>query len=140
MDILAREKLRKIVSGCIQGDISDFPIVLLLLTNPGEPQNLTPLRQKIRMSELFEGEFPDIPIFRFFIDGLVAHIGRKPLDRKLTGVWGNRVLGASRDLLLIGRKYDGSFQEQNLNQNQFELEKYWPDEADRIYGALNKNG
>jgi hypothetical protein len=58
MDPLSLEKLRKIVNGDIEGHPSDFPIVLVLLTTAGPPQNLTPLakRFKYRRSPL---DFPE---------------------------------------------------------------------------------
>ncbi|TPI51153.1 hypothetical protein FJ417_28740 [Mesorhizobium sp. B3-1-7] len=140
IDFLAREKLRKIVEGRIEGSPSDFPVVLILLTTKGQPQNITPLRQTIKMTKMFDGAYPDIPIFRFFLDGLVAHVGRKPLDRRLLDSWHRRVLGTSSDLFVIGRKYEGSFQDQNLLYLQNELDATWPDEARKIYGALEKNG
>ncbi|MGX5848317.1 hypothetical protein ACWGTO_14700 [Mesorhizobium sp. PL10] len=137
LDVLSRNKLTKIVRGDIKGDIADFPVALLLLTTKGQPQNQTPLRSTIQMRSMFNGAFPDVPIFRFFLDGLVAHVGRKKLDRQLLDNWGPRVLGASDDLMLIGRPYEGSFQEMNLGFLEEELDRDWPVEAKKIYGALN---
>lgn len=135
LEPIAKEKLRKIVAGEIDGDVADFPVVLLLLTTLGQPQNLTPLRQTISMREFGEA-LKDIPVYRFFLDGLVAHIGRRALDWKLMKAWDRRVLGHSNNLYMIGRKYEGSFQDENLAFLQSELEQTWPKEASRIYGAL----
>jgi hypothetical protein len=136
VDVASMRKRRKIVNGEITPHTSDFPVTLTLLTTKGQPQNLTPLRQRMALPQLCEGLPRDVKIHRFFLDGLIAHVGRKSMDQKLAEVWGPRAVGAQKDLFLIGRPYEGSFQEQNLNFLQDELERQWPKEAERIYDAL----
>lgn len=135
----ALERLRRIVNGEIQPDDSDFPAVLVLLTTRGEHQIHGPLAQTLSMSEANKAagtDLPDIPIFRFFLDGLVVHMGRRPHDNELLGGWSDRVVGQSDNLTLIGRSYEGSSQQVNLAHLQMELEATYPEEADRIYRAL----
>ncbi|MFO7476908.1 MAG: hypothetical protein R6X03_00895, partial [Methyloceanibacter sp.] len=113
VDPMSRRKLRKIVNGDIEADPADFPIVLVLMTTQGPPQNLTPLRQRIQIPQIAEGLPRDIKACRFFLDGLIAHIGRKSMDTKLLRAWAPRAVGRGDDLIVIGRPYGGSFQERN---------------------------
>jgi hypothetical protein len=129
------ERLRSIVNGEVEPENSDWPSVLVLHTNKGEPQIHTPLAQTISVKELGL-DAPDVPIFRFFLDGLVVHMGRHPGDTALFDTWSDRVVGVSNDLLLIGRPYEGSRQELNLLHLQRELEQTHPEQAERIYNSL----
>lgn len=133
------ERLRKIVAGEDTPADADWPAVLILLTEAGEPQVHTPLAQVISIPE-FEGvKYPDAPIFRFFLDGLIVHMGRKPVDEDLLDAWSpKRVVGLDSSLILIGRPYEGSAQEGNLVHLQGELHREYPDEAARIYSTLWK--
>lgn len=136
IDPLSLRKLRKIVNGEVQPHPADFPIVLVLLTTKGQPQNLTPLRQKVPVPQIAPGLLREFKIFRFFLDGLIAHVGRKSMDSRLLKAWRPRALGINDDLILIGRPYEGSSQEYNLAALQSELEELWPTEANKIFGAL----
>lgn len=137
VDVASMRKLRKIVNGEAAPNPSDFPVTLTLLTTKGQPQNLTPLRQRMAIPQLCEGLPKDVKIHRFFLDGLIAHIGRKSMDQRLAEAWGRRAVGAD-GLILVGRPYEGSFQEENLNILQDELERDWSEAADRIYRAIEK--
>ncbi len=131
------ERLRCIVLGEIEPNDEDFPSVLLLLTNAGRPQVLCPLAQVIDLQAM-GFDYPSVPIYRFFLDGLIVHIGRKPNDRYLLDAWGNRVVGSGPELVLIGRPYEGSSQEDNLQRLQTTLHQEHPDAAIRIYRKLSE--
>lgn len=137
LDLVSRKKLRGIVNGEVEPHDTDFPIVLILLTSKGEPQNLTPLRQKMKIPNILGSkQQPDLKIFRFFVDGLIAHVGRKSMDISLREKWKGRVLGVDPGLFVIGRRYEGSSQETNLMRLNMELEEDWPDAAQRIFRVL----
>jgi hypothetical protein len=131
----ATEKLRKIVLGIEQPSDSDFPSVLVLLTSQGEPQVHSPLAQTIDMKAL-GFDLPNVPIFRFFFDGLIVHMGRQLDDKNLLDAWGPRVVGTQPKLILIGRPYDGSSQEVNLNHLKRTLLEDHLEQAIRIYRTL----
>lgn len=135
------EHLRKIVAGEVFAEDSDFPSVLLLLTEKGRPQVHTPLAQVIDMSEpnkVAGTELPNQPIFRFFLDGLVVHMGRRSQDEGLLKGWGGRIVGQSSKLTIIGRPYEGSSQQANLDKLEAELFRDYPEQAGQIFSTLDK--
>jgi hypothetical protein len=140
LGVLHREKLRKIVSGEIEGHLSDFPVVLVLLTTKGGPQNKSPYKDTIRHSPELGLKLRPIPIFRFFLDGLIAHMGKTPADAATFDAWKPRVVGIDSGLTIIGRKYEGSTQEDMIKAMQDQVHEIWPDDARRIYGALERHG
>jgi hypothetical protein len=111
-------------------------MVIVLLTTKGQPQNLTPLRQRIAIPQLAPGLLREIKIFRIFLDGLIVHIGRKSMDSKLLRAWKPRAVGLNNYLTLIGRPYEGSAQERNLALLEIELAQHWPSDAAKIFRVL----
>lgn len=136
VDVMSLNKLKKIVSGDIEGSISDFPCTLTVITTKGQPQNLTPLRQTIDVPPIKDFQGGKVKIFRFFLDGLVIHFGRRASDTKLEYKWMPRVVGSSDKLYAIGIPYDVSWQRDNLEQVIAETEFRWPTEIERLYGAI----
>lgn len=137
LDKVTTDKLRRIILGLEQPSDSDFPCVLVLLTSQGEPQVHSPLAQTIDMKEL-GFDLPNVPIFRFFFDGLIVHMGRKLDDKALLEAWEPRVVGTKPELIVIGRPYDGSSQERNLSHLKRTLLEEHPEQATRIYRTLWK--
>lgn len=131
------EKLGRIILGTEQPSDSDFPSVLVLLTSQGEPQVHAPLAQTIDMTTL-GFDLPNVPIFRFFFDGLIVHMGRQLNDKGLLEAWKPRVVGTKPELVLIGRSYEGSSQEINLNHLKRTLLDEHPEQAVRIYRTLGE--
>jgi hypothetical protein len=139
LDWNSREKLRKIVAKEIQPHDFDFPMILIAIDTIGQPQNLVPLRSKIAVPQIVDGLKSEIKIFRIFVDGLVAHIGRRSMDGELRECWKGRVVGLDTPTLIGGRPYDGSWQQQNLGYLQDEFVRDWPTDANRIYRKI-ENG
>lgn len=131
------EYLRQIVAGESEPKNDDWPTTLVLLTTKGEPQIQGPIAQEIDMKSL-GFNLPSLPIFRFFFDGLIVHIGRKPSDESLLNSWKGRVVGTSENLFFIGRPYEESSQEDNLYNLQYEMLREHPEDADKIYRALER--
>jgi hypothetical protein len=136
LDVDSREKLRKIVNGEIQAHESDFPMTLLLMTTKGQPQVQSPTRDTMDVPQISEGIKPSQKIFRFFFDGLIVHVGRKKMDVALQKNWGKRCVGLNDELFIIGRPYEGSRQAESIEHFQEIMDRDWPKEAERIYGAL----
>ncbi|MHA6298658.1 hypothetical protein [Devosia sp. CAU 1758] len=133
------EHLRKIVAGEEEPAVADWPAVLTLLTDAGEPQVHTPLAQVIQTPEYEGVKYPDVPIFRFFLDGLIVHMGRRFGDDELLDAWSpKRVVGLNSSLMMIGRPYEGSTQEENLTYLQDQMHRDYPEDAARIYSTLWK--
>ncbi|QDO84494.1 hypothetical protein FM037_16390 [Shewanella psychropiezotolerans] len=60
------ERLRKIIVGEEEDDLSFFPVALVQLSSKGPAHNFIPLKQKIGPDEK--------EIYRFYMDGLIAHL------------------------------------------------------------------
>ena len=129
------EYLRQIVAGETEPNDSDWPATLLLLTSKGEPQIQAPMAQEIDLRSL-GFDLPSVPIFRFFFDGLIVHMGRSPADDTLLDNWGGRVVGVDDKLTMMGRPYEKSWQEDNLYQLQHELLSEHAEDARKIYKTL----
>lgn len=131
------EYLRQIVAGECEPADSDWPAVLVLLTTRGEPQIQAPIAQEIDMRSL-GFDLPSLPIFRFFFDGLIVHMGREAADVCLLDKWGKRVVGLNDSLILIGRPYANSSQESNIYHLQHEMLREHAEDAAKIYRTLRK--
>jgi hypothetical protein len=138
VDFESRQKLRKIVRGEVTPNPADFPTTVLLLTTKGRPHNHTPLRDRMLVPQLTAGSRKEIKMVRFFLDGLIVHMGRRKMDERLLEAWGKRAVGVNDDLILIGRPYEGSFQQANLIALEDELDAKWPEESTRIYSILSR--
>jgi len=55
-----------------------------------------------------------MPIFRFYFDGLIAHVHNHHSDDGYTATLGNLIVGASEQLILTTQTYEGSWQRNNL--------------------------
>lgn len=129
------EYLRRVIVGEVDPKIEDWPATLLLLTDAGEPQVLGPMAHEIDMQSM-GFDLPSIPIFRFFFDGLIVHMGRKSGDHELLDNWQGRVVGETDGLCLTGRPYSGSSQETNLNALMHEAHREHSDQTLRILSKI----
>lgn len=125
------ETLRLMVKDEVVAPLNFYPISLVQLTSRGPSHNLTPLAQD--MAEFPPGSGTS-PIFRFYFQGLIAHVFRPkaetPPDRAPFGV------GTSDTLTLMARPYEGSWQEENLNVSLMEAYRDWPQIRPQISPAL----
>lgn len=125
------EILRMLVLEGKSGPLDFYPISLIQLSTRGPSHNLAPLAQDMQ-------EFPprtgSTPIFRFYFQGLVAHIFRSQ-----EGATSNRApfgIGTEETLSLMVRPYEGSWQEENLNISLAEAYRDWPQIRPQIFLAL----
>jgi hypothetical protein len=65
-------------------------------------------------------------IFRFYFDGLLAHITRQNSDNGLTERLGNMVIGARDELLVATLPWADSFQANMLRQIRLKTYSKWP--------------
>lgn len=110
------EQMRVMVlNGCVD-PIDFYPASILQLSTIGEIHNQTPIAQVKKIPSLLEGDSDiEMPIFRFYFDGLIIHIHCHSSDDGYTASLGKCIVGAAERLVLPVRSYSGSFQEENLN-------------------------
>ena len=100
------------------GDISFYPATLTQLSTLGVIHNSTPLAQTKNIPELSDA--PDrstkkeMPIFRFYFDGLVTHIHRHSADDGYTNSIGDFFAGFGHKLSVTTVSYESSFEHENL--------------------------
>lgn len=96
------------------GSLAFYPIQLIQLTTVGDVHNLAP-SAIIKIIPLEDKEWR-IPIFRFYFDGLIAHIHRQASDDEYRlGLSGPLMVGGSDKLAVITVTYDMSFQQKALH-------------------------
>ncbi|KAA6490788.1 hypothetical protein DXT98_01095 [Agrobacterium sp. ICMP 7243] len=95
-----------------------YPATLAQLSTLGIRHNQTPITGSRPIFSL-DGTAPlrQLPIFRFYFDGLIIHFHRQNRDDGDTAGLGNLVIGASEKLIVSTLPYEASFQERNLFKN-----------------------
>lgn len=114
--------------------VSFYPISLTQLSTLGIIHNMTPLAQIKQIPELGSAQenstARDIPIFRFYFDGLVAHVHNHATDDGLSKELGKMLVGADGELVLSTVTYENSFEHENLSYVMAETiydpnDRYW---------------
>ncbi len=112
---MPEEDLRKLglyLCGKEKLDISFYPAMLTQLSTIGIPHNHIPIADTKRI-ELEDLTSYDIPIFRFYFDGLIVHFHRHESDNGSTAKLGNMVVGAKKELIVSTIEFKYSFQATN---------------------------
>lgn len=91
------------------GDPTFYPVTLTQLSTRGPRQNLSPLSQEIPSHD---GENRSYPIFRFYFDGLIAHIHRS--SAPVADPENPTTLGATNAIVIPTVTYETSSQHTNL--------------------------
>ncbi len=109
-----------------------FPFSLTQLSSRGVVHNLVPLRQR-KPANVFAKNGRTIEIFRFYMDGLIAHFHVES-DAKEIAALGNMLIGGSDTMFVTVVPYESSWQKGNLDELMREAEERWPDDLSRIPG------
>ena len=127
---LPPENLAELRQRIIEGDpgsLDFYPISLVQLSTVGPPHNMAPI---IRTTEVpASGDHPEqkFPHYRFYIEGLVAHIYVPPQSHQARKSFGGLILGARDELGIVTVTYEASYQDRALRQAIFEVERDWPE-------------
>lgn len=108
------ESLRSMVVAGDPGPVAFYPVTLTQLSTRGIVHNMAPIAQTKWQPEVEGVPSRDIPIFRFYFDGLIAHITRQGDDDGWAAELGNLVVGQGRTLAVSTVTYEASFQKENL--------------------------
>ena len=105
------------------GPPSFFPIQLAQLSTRGEAHNHSPILTTKFIPDVRSGFGGyDVPVYRFYFDGLIAHFHLPSTDTEAVSNLGNLVVGQADTLTVVTVPYGNSFQKQNLDHIIFETE------------------
>ena len=104
-----------------------YPISLFQLASKGRSHNLGPIASEWVTN--YEGENYRIQSFRFYFDGLIAHVHRKG---SFVPKYEPLYVGSSQDLLVQTGMWESSFQLANIRQHHEEASAWWPDEYSKL--------
>lgn len=121
------ETLRQMIISQNVEPISFYPTTLIQLSTLGQIHNFTPLIQEKTIPGFGEGPDKHIPIFRFYFDGLIAHVHNHANDGGFTESLGELIVGANTTLMVSTVTYEESFQRKNLEVLKDEAFGAWPD-------------
>lgn len=115
------------------GPVSFYPAQLIQLSTRGLTHNHTP----IASTKIIPFTPPnilrkEIPIFRFYFDGLIVHFHKHSADDGYTASLGNLVVGNTNEIAVTTVPYEISFQAANLQQSIEEAESKFPTVLDRL--------
>jgi len=127
------ERLRLMLVAGDPGDPAFYPISLTQLSTLGPIHNHTPIAQ-IKKSVTFGNEpVRDIPFYRFYFDGLIAHVHAQSKDLGETVQLGPLVLGLEKTLAVSTVTYEKSLQKETLEQIVGAAAAEWPDVLARLF-------
>jgi hypothetical protein len=109
-----------------------FPVMLTQLSTKGGIHNLTPLSMRKPLTPWCRNG-PSVPIFRFYLDGLVAHFHRETKPDEVVEL-SNMFVGNSEEFGVTVLPFENSWQQQNMATLIRETEERWPDRLSRIPG------
>jgi hypothetical protein len=114
------DRLGKMIVGQEAGEISFCPASLTQLSTRGVVHNMTPIADIKQIPELEDvcgrSTAREIPIFRFYFDGLIAHVHRHATDDGYTRRLPSLFVGARNELTVTTVPYENSFEHENLSR------------------------
>lgn len=137
---LRASELRRLRRMLVERDpnpLDRFPITLTQLSTIGVIHNHAPLSQR-KPRDLSKPNGPTIPIFRFYFDGLIAHIHRESSPQEVEEL-GNMFLGVGEVTAVSTVTFEKSWQRDNLAELMAEAFTRWPERMERIPGFSRKD-
>lgn len=108
------EKLRLMLINENPDPISFYPTELGQFSTAGVFHNRVPIPMTKSVER--QGEKIQIPFFRFYFDGLTAHVHRRASDDGLTWWFGSSIVGMGDNLAVATVLFDTSFQHEGLKR------------------------
>jgi hypothetical protein len=108
------ERLRIMVLNGDPDPVDYFQIQLVQLSTRGIEHNHTPLADTKRIGEEMDDGY-DIPFFRFYFDGLIAHFDRREIAEIQKRPLAELALGAGDPLTVTTVTFEESFQRKNFD-------------------------
>jgi hypothetical protein len=126
------EQLRLMLLGRDPRPAWFYPVELIQLSTMGEIHNHTPLAHVKRNPSVGDMPEREIPIFRFYFDGLIVHFQRPPIDKAYVEGLGSMVVGTGDKLTITTVTYEESLQNELLSRAQLEAYEKWPEVTVRL--------
>lgn len=108
--------LRRMVRDADPYPMEVFPMVLVQISSVGLVHNHTALLEDKFLDFASDHPTKRVPIYRIYMDGLVAHIHRPDADPSLAKSMGPLGLGSSDDLVLTTVSYERSYQQEIIGE------------------------
>lgn len=124
------EKLRCMLVKRRHTPLAAYPFMLTQLTEVGEAHNHAPTAMTMPPVALHGESSRPIPVFRFYLDGLIANFIRKPSRTTPPFPFDEK---GSR-MVLMTQTTDKSFQMQNLRKAVVDASHTWPDVMSKFVG------
>ena len=133
--VISTSEVRRLRRMLVERDplpLHHFPMTLIQLSTKGDIHNLTPLAQD-KLRDGTNASKGTIPIFRFYLDGLIVHFHRRSNAREVAALT-DLLVADGKHLLVSTVKFEASWQLTNMNELVREAEERWPDRLARIPG------
>ncbi len=126
------EQLRQMLVSGNPGPLAFYPAQLTQLYTRGEIHNHVPIADTKVIPAYGTTPERHMPIFRFYFDGLVAHIHRHATDSGYTADLGPLTVGDGNTLIVSALPYEKSFQSAILREIQQQATATWPDALENL--------
>lgn len=112
------DRLRREVVGLESPPLDFYPVQLTQLSTKGPMHNQTPVPDIKYLPRLGSPESPphEVPMFRFYLDGLIAHVYRTLPDGYDLSEFGEIIVGAGPSVVLVTVTFEESFQFLNMKK------------------------
>ncbi|WP_354681298.1 hypothetical protein [Cupriavidus plantarum] len=128
------ERLRRIMVNEEADSFHFYPVVLTQLSTRGPFHNQTPI--KTLQQHRFVGGPANLEVFRFYFDGLIAHIYLPTDNPEAIATLGSICLGNGKnELIVTAIEFNKSFQFDNMQKLIAETHALWPEKAVRLLDA-----
>jgi hypothetical protein len=124
------EQLRVMVLDGNPEPLSFYPISLTQLSTRGIVHNLPTLAQTKEIPSP-DGQ-DNVPIFRIYFDGLIAHFQRPGKLDAIVGELGPLMVGNEKRMTFSTVTFENSFERENLLWNAIEAHRDWPVPMERL--------
>jgi hypothetical protein len=126
------EQLRVMLLAGDPGPLDFYPIQVIQLYTLGEVHNRTPIATTKTNPPYDNNPERQIPIFRFYFDGLVAHVHRYASDDGYTASQGALNVGHGNKLVVVAIPYESSSEHDTLFEIQRQAAATWPEVLEKL--------
>jgi hypothetical protein len=131
------ERLRLMVMTGNPNPVHFFPIQLVQLSTLGTAHNQTPTASTRTLRSEEGGKDVEEPFFRFYFEGLIAHVLRSVDDEAATKRLGALLVGKEIEVAMITVTFEESFQKKQIDRVLDYNAENWSHLLERSWGVTN---